>query len=131
MKKLWTMALILCALTLSQMSFAQNGGKGGNQTPEQRAQQQTQKLTQALGLNADQQKMIYDASLKAAQDMQAARQSGDRAQMKTIQDTKDASFKQTLTADQYKKYEELKEQMKDKMKERRQMQSSGGGTPAN
>lgn len=124
------MALLLCALTISQMSLAQGGGRG-NQTPEQRAQQQTDKLTTALSLNADQQKSIYNANLKAAQDMQAAMQSGDRSQMKTIQQTRDASFKQTLTVDQYKKYEELKAQMKDKMKEHRQMQDSGDGTSAN
>jgi len=124
------MALLLCALTISQMSLAQGGGRG-NQTPEQRAQQQTDKLTTALSLNADQQKSIYNANLKAAQDMQAAMQSGDRSQMKAVQQTRDASFKQTLTADQYKKYEELKAQMKDKMKEHRQMQQSGDETPAN
>ncbi|PZF71678.1 multiple ligand-binding protein 1 [Taibaiella soli] len=126
------MALVFCALMISQMTFAQGGGMHNNQTPEQRAQQQTNKLTQELSLNADQQKSIYSANLKAAQDMQAAMQSGDRSQMKTIQQTRDASFKQTLTADQYKKYEQLKEQMKEKMKEHRQMQQpSGDGTPAN
>lgn len=118
------MAIVFVGMvSAAQSSFAQQPMKD-NKTPEQRAEAQTKSVTKALNLTADQQKTIYAANLKATQDMQAMQSAGqfDRNKMKTIQDEKDAAYKNTLTADQYKQYEQYKQQMREKMMQRRQEQ---------
>jgi protein CpxP len=97
-----------------------------SKTPEQRATEHSQKLTQQLGLSADQQKTVYAACLQRAQQMEAdrAKNQGDRAAMKAAREqsnqTFDASMDKILTADQKTKYEQIKQ---DEQAKRQQ----GGG----
>jgi hypothetical protein len=123
MKKLWIAIVFMGMTAISYNGLAQQSMS--DKTPEQRAQMQTQMVTKALNLNEDQQKAVYAANLKATQDMMAARSSGDRSKMQTIDQEKDAAYKATLTDDQYKQYQQYKAEMKAKMQQRRQNMQQG------
>ena len=73
------------------------GGFGrGPMTPEQQADRTTQRMTQALGLNAAQQKKIHDITLHAAMEN------------KKIRDAQTAAIKRVLTPDQQKKMDAMR-----------------------
>jgi len=103
-------------LLISLASFAQQSDK----TPQQKAQEKTQRLTGELSLTADQSTKVQTIFLQ--QETQAATirskyasaddKSGMRAEMKPIHEQTDNSLKQVLTADQYTKYQTIKEQHK-------------------
>ena len=98
------------------------GGDGENRGPmdsSSRAKMDTQRMTENLGLNADQAKAVEAINTKYATKqnelMTALRpQDGSRPsedvrtkgfeQMKALNDAKDAELKKVLTADQYTKY---------------------------
>jgi|GEM_PF-788401 len=84
-------------------------------TPEERAAQQSKRLTQELGLSADQTTRIQQIMLSRDQEMQAMRGQGQSGatreqmgeQMKANRTKYDAQFKEVLTADQYTKYTQM------------------------
>jgi Spy/CpxP family protein refolding chaperone len=93
----------------------QGPGRGyGRQqgSPEEMAKRQSERMTQELGLNADQSTKIQQILLARGQEMQAMRgQARDaanrdqmREQMQANRTKYDAQFKEVLTADQYTKY---------------------------
>lgn len=107
-----SLTLIVCSLA----AFAQD--KDDNKTPQQRAQDKTQKLTSELSLTADQSTKVQNVFLQQEQQAAPIRskyanatdKSGMRAEMKPIHEQTDNSLKQILTADQYTKYQTIKEQ---------------------
>lgn len=102
-------------------------------SPQERDAAHLQKLTADLNLNADQQKQISellsDRSTKMAMLKKSRRDSGVaptdaekaamKKQMKEDHKAYDAKMKSILTADQYKKWEAIKKEQKDKMKDHR------------
>jgi hypothetical protein len=94
-----------------------------NQTPEQRADNQLQRWTKALSLTADQVTQIKPMLLDLNQKRAAMRDATDkRAAMKDMRDlvtAQDEKMKAILSADQYTKYEDIKDDMKDRMKGRK------------
>ena len=108
---------------------------GGHQMPpaEQRAQNQTERLAQALKLNDGQKTLVYQYTLTAVRAMDSVRATGDKQSMRAIKQNKDAQIKTVLTSDQYNAYLQLEQQQMEKMKQRR-MQNMGGSlnnTPQN
>lgn len=110
---------LLAALTLSvgaaqAQTATQAPVQGGPQgSPDQMAARQTERLTQALGLSADQTTKVQQIVAARDQEMQAMRgqvQSGAvtrdqmRDQMMAGRAKYDAQFKTVLTPDQYTKY---------------------------
>ena len=79
-------------------------------TPEERAQRQTEMLSQKLNLTEAQKTKIYDVNIKTAKQMQKFREARDTANAKAIRVASDAAYKNILTAEQYAQYEELKQQ---------------------
>lgn len=88
-------------------------GRGRMQgNPDEMAKRQAERMTQELGLNADQTTKVQQILLARGQEMQAmrgqARDAGNRDQMREKMQTGrakyDAQFKEVLTADQYTKY---------------------------
>ena len=79
-------------------------------TPDEMAKRQADRMTQELGLSADQSAKVQQIILARGQEMQAMRgqAGGDRdkmrEQMQTSRTKYDAQFKEVLTADQYTKY---------------------------
>ena len=99
-------------------SVAQQG-----QTPEQRASNQLQRLTKALTLSNDQTAQIKPLLFELNQKRDAMRDASDkRAAMKDMRDlvmSQDEKMKTILSADQYSKYRDLKDEAKDRMRGRK------------
>ena len=99
-------------------SVAQQG-----QTPEQRATNQVQRLSKSLTLSNDQVAQIKPLLLELNQKRDAMRDAPDRrAAMKDMRDlvsTQDDKMKAILNADQYTKYQNIKDEAKDRMRGRK------------
>ena len=96
-------------------SMAQQG-----QTAEQRATNQVQRLTKVLVLSNDQVNQIKPLFLELNQKRDAMRDATDkRTAMKEMRDlvtAQDDKMKKILNADQYTKYQDIKDEAKDRMK---------------
>lgn len=120
MKKSLLLLLAACAFTLGTAA-AQTapdgpgmqgpGGYGRMQgNPDEMAKRQADRMTQELGLSADQTAKVQQILLARGQEMQAMRgqAGGDRdkmrEQMQASRTKYDAQFKEVLTPDQYTKY---------------------------
>jgi periplasmic protein CpxP/Spy len=94
-----------------------------DQTPEQRATKQVQRLTKVLTLTNDQVAQIQPMLLELNQKRDAMRNASDkRAAMKDMRDlvtAQDDKMKTILNADQYTKYQEIKDDAKEKMRGRK------------
>lgn len=93
-------------------------------TPEQRAKMQTEWMKTKLALNTTQVQQVYTLNLQYAQKNDPVIQSteGKRAKfkkLKALQTEKSNALSQILDAGQYKKYQELKDQMVQHFKEKR------------
>jgi periplasmic protein CpxP/Spy len=90
------------------------------QTPEQRATKQVQRLTKALTLTNDQAAQIQPMLLELNQKRDAMRNASDkRAAMKDMRDlvtAQDEKMKTVLNSDQYTKYQDIKDEAKDRMR---------------
>ena len=99
-------------------SVAQQG-----QTPEQRAINQVQRLSKSLTLSNDQVAQIKPLLLELNQKRDAMRDASDkRAAMKDMRDlvsAQDDKMKAILNADQYTKYQDIKDEAKDRMRGRK------------
>ncbi|MBF9143369.1 periplasmic heavy metal sensor [Hymenobacter properus] len=120
MKKSLLLLLAASALTLGSAAAQTTSGDAGGMrgggygrmqgSPDEMAKRQANRLTQELGLNADQTAKVQQILLARGQEMQAMRgqAGGDRdkmrEQMQASRTKYDAQFKEVLTADQYTKY---------------------------
>ncbi|MDO7849495.1 hypothetical protein Q5H92_24230 [Hymenobacter sp. M29] len=122
MKKSLLLLLAACAITIGSAAAQttsgdaggmQGGMQGGGRmqgNPEEMAKRQTERMTQELGLSADQSAKVQQIMMARGQEMQAMRgqAGGDRdkmrEQMQASRTKYDAQFKEVLTADQYTKY---------------------------
>ncbi len=118
--------LMVAILLGTMVSMAQNWQ---NSTPEEMAKRQTDQIKEKCGLDKDQEKKVYDLSLKSGKEMAKMReemQGGGgpseemRAKMTKIRDEQNKEMKKILTADQYVKYEKY-------LEERRAARQGGGG----
>ena len=91
-----------------------------NQTSEQRSLKQVQRLIKILTLTNDQVVLIQPMLLELNQKRDAMRNAADkRAAMKEMHDlvlTQNEKMKTILSADQYAKYEDIKDNAKEKMR---------------
>ena len=115
--------LMLSLLISSTIAYGQQ--QAPQRSPEERAQRQTQWMRQNLSLTDDQNKKVYDIMLNSAKQMETARTSGDKSQMKSLKDRKDASVKGVLTGDQFQKYQQHESLMQEKMQQRRTEMQGG------
>lgn len=118
--------ILLIALMLGSMfSMAQNRQ---NATPEEMAKKQTADIKEKCGLDKDQEKKVYEMSLKSGKEMAKMRKEmqggGDRDAMREkmgkMRDEQNKEMKKILSADQYEKYEKY-------LEERRAARQRGGG----
>jgi periplasmic protein CpxP/Spy len=122
MKKIgfFMIAMIMGAM----VSFGQNWQ---NSTPEEMAKRQTDQIKEKCGIDKDQEKKVYDLSLKSSKEMAKMREGmqggGDRDAMREkmtkMRDEQNKEMKKILTADQYVKYEKY-------LEERRAARQGGG-----
>jgi len=132
MKKL-KIGMVALLMVIGNMAWAHRSASPKNQqaskTPEERAAAHSKRLTEKLGLNPDQQKSIYDFCLQRAQqeDADRAKFQNDKEGMRNARKQNEQNFEtnlaKVLTADQKTKYEQMKQEQKEKRKEK-------GGNPA-
>jgi HD-GYP domain-containing protein (c-di-GMP phosphodiesterase class II) len=113
----------------AQHGTGTGGGTGGgmgrdfaNKKPEDRAKQITSMMKEQLKLNADQEKKAYAINLKYAQKNEEVRKIKDEAtQKKTVQTNnkdRDKELQGVFTADQFKAYQKLLEERRNRQKNR-------------
>lgn len=100
-------------------------------TPEERAEMQTQSMTEKLSLRDDQKPKIQEINLKYAKKMEAVYNSGGGKlqrfkKMKGVSEEKDDELKKALDASQYATYEKNKEEMKSAIKEKAKEKRKNG-----
>ena len=95
-------------------------------TPTERANKQTERMTKYLNLTEEQQKQISKLNLNYAQKHEADMQKRQKAREKEMNrhkkemDKNDAKLKKILTADQYSKMQQQREEMKNRHSQRPQ-----------
>jgi len=119
MKKIFVTGIMLIAM----VAFATAQGFQ-NQTPEERAKAQVERLEKLLSLTADQKVKAEAIELEIAKERSAQMQKnqGNREAMMTafqeINKKRDEKYKVVLTADQFKKYLDDNEQRRREMQDR-------------
>lgn len=136
MKKLIVIALALVTLQVSAQEKKERIQRGADFTPEEMAQLHTKKMTLELDLTKEQQEQVAALNLenaKAKKTQMEARKNRKKTDekpskeevLKMKNDRLDAQIankqkmKRILTADQYKKWEELHGKHNNKMKRKR------------
>ena len=125
MKKTW-LAIFAFISGLSS-AFAQQELSGdGKMDPVRRAERFTKKMTTELSLDASQQERIKAINLDRFKQISEARntfaqdKSTLRTKVKEINDNYYSTVTGVLNADQFAKFQEMKEEMKEKAMSRRQ-----------
>jgi len=102
------LALLLC-LNLAQAQGPQRGGFA-DITPEERAEKQTEVMTERLGLDEEQAATIKDLNLTFAEKVKEVRDNSEsrettREAMTTVHKEHAAAIKEVLTGEQFQKWE--------------------------
>ncbi|MDO7852580.1 hypothetical protein [Hymenobacter convexus] len=130
MKKI--LVLLATLLTVGHAASAQAPASAGatpapQKSPDQQADRRAQYLAKELGLSADQQARLTPILLAQRQDMLAlrdkvqatGRQRGMGQEMKATQAKYIDQIRAVLTPEQFAKFEQLKDEQCDKLRERR------------
>lgn len=123
--------LTIMAAAAPAISLAQDNGGNSfkemmkNTTPEERADAQTEMMEETLGLDSKQKEKVHAINLKYARKMGEVFESTSPRfrkfrKLKTIAGDKDKALKTVLTDQQFEAYQKSKEEMKAKLKEKRQ-----------
>ncbi|GEN77222.1 hypothetical protein [Chryseobacterium hagamense] len=93
-------------------------------TPEQRAKMQTEWMKTKLGLNGSQVTQAYNLNLFYAQKNESILKSSEGKlnkfkKLRPIQKEKDNALSNILNPDQYKRYQELKDQLIQNLKDKK------------
>ncbi|WP_310395018.1 hypothetical protein [Hymenobacter sp.] len=133
-KSLLLLAVVAASVT---SSFAQapaaspaapaQPGAGQPQSPDQQADRRAQYLAKELSLSADQQAQLRPILLAQRQELQAfrgqlgggGRRPGVGKELKATQAKYDAQIKAVLTPEQYAKFDQLKDDRRDNLREQR------------
>lgn len=114
--------LMVVILTLISIGLTAQPGRGegkGGRTPDERSKRLTEMMKKELKLNADQEKKVAAINLKYAKKMDEIRKNGgDRDEKKTdlIIKERESAFKTVLTPDQFKTYQKLAAEMKNRQR---------------
>lgn len=110
--------MIALLMIVGNFIFAQNHQP---KPATERATERSNNLKEKLGLNADQQKSVYDLCLQRAQqeDADRAKLQGNREAMQAARKQNEQNFEsklfQVITPDQKAKFEQMKQQRMEKM----------------
>ena len=121
----WIMALLFLCTMYTQLAGAQTVKSISDKTPEQRAEALTAVMKSKLQLNLEQVPRVQAINLVYALKNEPviksdARKRAKFKQLKALQKDKDNELEKVLTAEQFKQYQALKEELKEKIKERRE-----------
>ncbi len=107
--------LMTLALATGLTAMAQQGHT--EKTPAEKAERRTERMVQDLGLDAAQREKvatIHLAYAKAMYDLRSVRDEDRRGRADYLESSRDNGLQQVLTADQYAKLQQLREQRKEK-----------------
>jgi hypothetical protein len=112
--------LLTFALLLGQLALQAQPGGGWGGDPKQRADMQTQLMTDSLALSEAQSAKVGEINLKYAQKMQDAREgataAGDwesmRATMQTMRAEQDKELQTVMTQDQWQSWTQIRETLR-------------------
>jgi periplasmic protein CpxP/Spy len=120
--------LVLSVMLATFVCQAQPGQRSFD--PEEMAKRQTEQIKEAVGLNADQEKQVYDLNIESGKKMRAMREEnqgagfeGMREKMGKIREEQDKKMKEILTEAQWEKYLKYQEERRS----RRGQGRPGGG----
>ncbi|MBC8112082.1 MAG: hypothetical protein H7Y04_13570 [Verrucomicrobia bacterium] len=124
-KTLFATLLVLLACVAFAQTAEETEDMG--KTPEERAENQTQKLTKALTLTEAQVPKIKVIALANAQKVDEMRakyiaqgnKRGMLSEYKNLVDATDAQYKEVFTVEQYTKFQEIKANRQQKMKDKK------------
>ncbi|MDO7847546.1 hypothetical protein Q5H92_14345 [Hymenobacter sp. M29] len=130
-------ALLLAGGAASAQAPAIPGPAATQKSPDQQAQRRAQYLAKELGLTADQQARLEPILLAQRQDMQAmrdrvqtnGRQRGMGQELKASQGKYTEQIRAVLTPEQFARFEQLKDEQRDKLRERRAGSQGLGARP--
>lgn len=122
MKKMGIMLMSLVLVTM--VANAQPGQR--DVSPEEMAKRQTEQIKEAVGLDAKQEKQVYDLNLEAGKKMRELREQnqgggfeGMREKMQEIRAEQDKKMKEILSEAQWKKYQKYQEERRSQWQNRR------------
>lgn len=104
----------LLAMLICLPAMAQKRGDYKDKSPEEKAKMMTERMTEKLKLNEDQQTAVYQAHLEV---VQAQEKSKDEKE--ALREAHDAKMKSILTEEQYAEYVALRDQRKKRMRDMR------------
>ena len=107
MKKTILMLFTVAIASVNMMAQEPQDGNAPKRTPEERAAKMTERMTKELVLTPDQQTKMKALILKHEQDREARMQE-EKARM----DKKDTEIKAILTPEQYLKFQQKKNEMR-------------------
>jgi|GEM_PF-302857 len=117
--------LIMGAFIMIQVPFLASAQEADfkNSTPEERARFQTEWMQSELSLDSTVITSVYNINLKYSEKTQSIMNSGASKMQKykdfkATSDAKDSELKSVFTKEQYKLYQQKKEEIKQKMRER-------------
>jgi Spy/CpxP family protein refolding chaperone len=116
-------ALLSTVFTVNKLNSQVNDFKQ-KKTPEERAKKFSEKMSKGLTLTSEQQSSIYDIMLshcRQADQIRANETSKEtrKEQIKNLRQSTDSQIKALLTDEQALKYEELKQMIKEKRKQKK------------
>ncbi len=123
MKKLMTILMGLFFVTVFT-----NVVNAQQKTPEEKAQYQTAEMTKSLALTKDQTTKVNAITLKYAEKIDAVRKNPElepeakQDQVNDLRQEREQALQAVFTAEQFKKYQELKPQWIQKNRENRKLQ---------
>ena len=115
--KVNSLIIVMLSVLLPQVLFAQ---PGRGRSPEQRAQRQTQLMTDSLALSEAQTAKVGEVNLKYAKKMQEIRKSADgdytamREMMQSMRKEQQTELNKYLTAEQAAKWETIEAQLRER-----------------
>lgn len=113
--------ILVMSMLIAMVASAQDSSK--SQTPEERAERLTRQMEKRLSLTPEQIPQVKAIHLEAAkkkEELKADTTKGPdkKVKMEAIEKTRDEKLKAVLTSEQYNKYIEGKEKMKERRKEK-------------
>jgi Spy/CpxP family protein refolding chaperone len=115
---------LMSLMLIAVVSIAQPGQR--NFDPEAMAKRQTEQIKEAVGLDAKQEKQVYDLNLETGKKMRTLREEnqgagfeGMREKMGELRAEQDKKMKEILTDAQWKKYEKYQEERRAQWRDRR------------
>lgn len=126
--------ILALVLMVGGTAMAQQPAKKERKPAEERATNSAQKMATKLGLDEAQKAKVHNINLGIAQKNDAIRDNTaltreqKMAQLKAMQDSRNAQYKEVLTSDQYAKYEAWEKERREKMQAKHAEKQGGKGT---